>query len=87
MSEQLYNIITSSSNITYSNLALIAPVDGLNTFDGKFEKYSDAGYTEMITGSHNVTIFSDSRKYTTDIMWHVYGTTRYNRWSSILCNY
>lgn len=77
MSEQLYdlyNIVTSSSTITYSNLALIAPVDGLNTFDGKFVKYSDVGYTQMITGSHNVTIWGDTRKYTTDIMWHVYGT-------------
>ena len=74
MSEQLYNIVTSESAITYSNLSLIAPVDGMNTFDGKFVKYSRGGYTQMITGSHQVIMFSDTRKYTQDIMWHVYGT-------------
>ena len=37
MSEQLYNIITSSSTITYSNLALIEPDDGINTFDRKWK--------------------------------------------------
>ena len=74
MSEQLYNIVTSGSAITYSNLSLIAPVDGMNTFDGRFETFSDLGYTQNITGSHIVTIYGDTRKYTTDIMWHVYGT-------------
>lgn len=69
-----YDISTTQSAFTYPDLSLIAPVDGMNTFDGKFTKYYDSGYTQNITGSHIAVIYGKSLKYTTDIMWHVYGS-------------
>ena len=74
MSEQLYNIVTSSSNITYSNLSLIVPVDGINTFDGKWKHVKSFDYTASTsTGSYFKDIIYKAEAY--DPMYCLYHVT------------
>lgn len=70
-----YNIAVSDSKFSYPGLSLIKPVNGINTFDGKFTPFTNVTYTATITGGHSIDLYNPgNRKYTENIVWHVYGT-------------
>lgn len=76
MSEQLYNIVTSSSDITYSDVALIAPDDGINTFDRKWKHIKTFTYNASTsTGDYfKDIIYTADVSYPMYCLFHITGT-------------
>lgn len=77
MSTQLYNIVTNVSDISYSNVAIIAPVNGVNYINSSWKHMDTYTYTGSTdTGSYYIDIInnSDNVHSSSYILYHITGT-------------